>query len=54
MNATPDYAKTHSAELIAFLKGLDKAGKWITANMDEATQIVAKSLRMDDTRDRRR
>jgi ABC-type nitrate/sulfonate/bicarbonate transport system substrate-binding protein len=48
VNATPEYAKNHGEELVAFLKGLDEAGKWITGNMDEATQIVAKSLRMDD------
>jgi ABC-type nitrate/sulfonate/bicarbonate transport system substrate-binding protein len=48
VNATPEYARAHKQELVAFLKGLDQAGKWITANMDEATQIVAKSLRMDD------
>lgn len=48
VNTTPDYAKAHGAELIAFLKGLDQAGKWIPNNMDEATEIIAKSLRMDD------
>jgi ABC-type nitrate/sulfonate/bicarbonate transport system substrate-binding protein len=49
VNATAEYASTHKQELVAFLKGLDEAGKWITANLDEATQIVAKALRMDDT-----
>jgi ABC-type nitrate/sulfonate/bicarbonate transport system substrate-binding protein len=48
VNTTPDYVKTHGTELVAFLKGLDQAGKWISNNMDEATQIIAKSLRMDD------
>jgi len=42
------YAKDHAAELVAFLKGLDAAGKWIPSNVDEASQIAAKSLRMDD------
>jgi ABC-type nitrate/sulfonate/bicarbonate transport system substrate-binding protein len=42
------YAKDHPAELVAFLRGLDAAGKWIPGNVDEASQIVAKSLRMDD------
>jgi ABC-type nitrate/sulfonate/bicarbonate transport system substrate-binding protein len=42
------YAKDHPAELLAFLKGLDAAGKWIPGNVTEASQIVSKSLRMDD------
>ena len=42
------YAKDHPDELVAFLKGLDAAGKWIPDNIDEASQVVAKSLRMDD------
>jgi ABC-type nitrate/sulfonate/bicarbonate transport system substrate-binding protein len=48
VNTTQEYATTHREELVAFLKGLDEAGRWITGNMEEATQIVAKSLRMDD------
>jgi ABC-type nitrate/sulfonate/bicarbonate transport system substrate-binding protein len=48
VNTTTDYANAHRAELVAFLKGLDEAGKWIPNNTDEATQIIAKSLRMDD------
>ena len=44
----PQYAKDHPAELVAFLRGLDAAGKWIPDNLDEASQVVAKSLRMDD------
>jgi ABC-type nitrate/sulfonate/bicarbonate transport system substrate-binding protein len=42
------YAKDHPAELVAFLKGLDAAGKWIPKNVVEASEIIAKSLRMDD------
>ena len=48
VNTTPEYAKAHPAELNAFLKALDRAGRWIVENMDEATQLVGKSLRMDD------
>jgi ABC-type nitrate/sulfonate/bicarbonate transport system substrate-binding protein len=48
VNTMPEYAQTHAAEIVAFLKGLDQAGKWIPGNLDEAAQIVAKSLRMDD------
>jgi len=48
VSTTPDYAKTNPAELNAFLKALDKAGTWIAGNMDEATQLIGKSLRMDD------
>lgn len=43
-----EYAKEHASELVAFLKGLDAAGKWIPGNLDEASKIAAKSLRMDD------
>ena len=42
------YIKDHPAEVVAFLRGLDAAGKWIPDNVDEASQIVSKSLRMDD------
>jgi ABC-type nitrate/sulfonate/bicarbonate transport system substrate-binding protein len=48
VNTMPEYAKTHAAEIVAFLKGLDQAGKWIPGNLKEAAQIVAKSLRLDD------
>jgi len=48
VNTAPDYAKSHPAEIDAFLKALDRSGKWIVENMDEATQLIGKSLRMDD------
>ena len=48
VNTMPEYAKTHPEEIVAFLRGLDRAGKWIPDNSNEAAQIVAKSLRMDD------
>lgn len=48
VNATPEFAKSHPVELNAFLKALDRSGKWIVQNMDEATQLIGKSLRMDD------
>ena len=43
------YAKDHPREIVAFLKGLDAAGKWIPGNMVEASKIVAKSFGMDDS-----
>lgn len=43
------YASTHQAELVAFLKGLDAAGKWIPGHLDEATQSVSEALRTQDT-----
>jgi ABC-type nitrate/sulfonate/bicarbonate transport system substrate-binding protein len=48
VNTMPEYAKTHATEIVAFLRGLDQAGKWIPGNLNEAAQVVAKSLRMDD------
>lgn len=43
------YASTHQPELVAFLKGLDAAGKWIPGHLDEATQAVSQALRTTDT-----
>ena len=48
VNTTPEYAKSHPAEISAFLKALDQSGKWIAGNLAEATQLIGKSLRMDD------
>ena len=48
VTTTKDYAAAHPAELVAFLKRLDAAGKWIPQNLDEAAQVVATSLRIDD------
>jgi ABC-type nitrate/sulfonate/bicarbonate transport system substrate-binding protein len=48
VNAAPEYAKAHPSELVAFVKALDQAGKWIAGNIDDASQIIAKSIRMDD------
>jgi ABC-type nitrate/sulfonate/bicarbonate transport system substrate-binding protein len=45
-----DYAKGHEAELVAFVKGLDAAGKWITANLDEAATVVATAIRLEDVK----
>lgn len=42
------YAATHQAELVAFLKGLDAAGKWIPGHLDDATQAVSQALRTQD------
>lgn len=43
------YAAAHQAEVVAFLKGLDAAGKWIPGHLDEATQAVSQALRTTDT-----
>jgi len=43
------YAATHQAEVVAFLRGLDAAGKWIPGNLDEATESVSQALRTQDT-----
>jgi len=48
VTTTKAYAAAHPAELVAFLKGLSAAGKWITENVDEAAKLVAASLRIDD------
>jgi sulfonate transport system substrate-binding protein len=48
VTTTKAYAASHSAELVAFVRGLDAAGKWIAENLDEAAKVVAASLRIDD------
>jgi ABC-type nitrate/sulfonate/bicarbonate transport system substrate-binding protein len=48
VNTTPQFTKSHQAELVAFLRGLDKAGKWLQQNRQEATKLIAKNLGMDD------
>ncbi len=48
VTTTKDYAAKHPAELAAFLRGLDAAGKWIPQNLDEAAKIVAAQIRFDD------
>lgn len=45
-----EYAATHEAEIVAFLKGMDAAGKWITKNLDEAAKIIAAQIRLDDVK----
>jgi ABC-type nitrate/sulfonate/bicarbonate transport system substrate-binding protein len=50
VTTTKDYAANHGAELTAFLRGLDAAGKWITANLDEAAKLVAAQIRFDDVK----
>ena len=44
-----NYAATHQPEVVAFLKGLDAAGKWIPGHLDDATQAVSQALRTTDT-----
>lgn len=50
VTTSKDYAAKHEAELVAFLKGLDAAGKWIPNNLDEAAKIVAAQIRFDDVK----
>ncbi len=48
ITTSKEYAAAHPAELVAFLRGLDAAGKWIPNNLDEAAKIVAAQIRFDD------
>jgi len=50
ITTSKDYAATHGGELVAFLRGLDAAGKWIPNNLDEAARIVAAEIRFDDVK----
>ncbi len=50
VTTTREYANTHAPELVAFLRGLDAAGKWIPKNLDEAAKLVAAQIRLDDPR----
>ena len=46
-SATPDYAKTHQAELIAYVRALKAASVWCNQNREETAQIVAKHFNID-------
>jgi len=46
-NTTAAYAKSNPAELAAYIRGLNAASKWCTQNREEATQVVAKYLKLD-------
>ncbi|HSD99372.1 MAG TPA: ABC transporter substrate-binding protein [Burkholderiales bacterium] len=50
VTTTREYANSHAAEIGAFLRGLDAAGKWIPGNLDEAAKLVAAQIRLDDPR----
>lgn len=50
VSTSKQYAAAHGAELLAFLRGLDAAGRWIPANLDEAAKIVAAQIRFDDVK----
>lgn len=50
VSTSKDYAANHHAELLAFLRGMDAAGKWIPKNLDEAAKVVAKQIRFDDVK----
>lgn len=50
VSTSKEYAANHHAELMAFLRGLDAAGKWIPRNLDEAAKVVAAQIRFDDVK----
>ena len=50
VTTSKEYAANHHAELLAFLRGMDEAGKWIPANLDEAARVVAAQIRFDDVK----
>lgn len=50
VTTSKEYASTHEAELLAFLRGLDAAGRWIPKNLDEAARMVAAQIRFDDVK----
>ena len=50
VTVTKEYASSHEREILAFLRGLDAAGKWIPQNLDEAAKIVAAQIRLDDAK----
>jgi ABC-type nitrate/sulfonate/bicarbonate transport system substrate-binding protein len=50
ITTSKEYAADHEAELGAFLRGLDAAGKWIPDNLDEAAKTVAAQIRFDDVK----
>jgi len=42
------YAATHQPEVVAFIRGLRAAGKWMPAHLDDSAQAVAQALRATD------
>ena len=50
VTTSKEYAANHHGELVAFLRGMDEAGKWIPANLDEAARVVAAQIRFDDVK----
>lgn len=46
-STTAAYAKSNPAELQAYIRGMNAASKWITENRAEASQVVAKYLKLD-------
>lgn len=50
VTTSKEYAAAHEAEIVAFLKGMDAAGKWITKNLDEAAKSIAAQIRLDDVK----
>lgn len=50
VTVTKEFAASNEREIVAFLRGLDTAGKWIPKNLDEAAKIVAAQIRLDDVK----
>jgi len=48
VTTSKDYAGTHEAEIVAFIKGMRDAGAWIGENLEEASNIISKFLRVGD------
>jgi ABC-type nitrate/sulfonate/bicarbonate transport system substrate-binding protein len=46
-SATPEYARTNEAELVAYVRGLHAASLWCNQNREETAQIVAKHFKID-------
>lgn len=46
-SATPEFARTHEAELVAYARGLDAASAWCNRNREETAQIVGRHFKLD-------
>lgn len=46
-SATPEFAKSHEAELVAYVRGLNAASIWCNQNREETAQIVAKYFKLE-------
>jgi ABC-type nitrate/sulfonate/bicarbonate transport system substrate-binding protein len=46
-STTPEYARSHQAELTAYVRGLNAASTWCKQNREETAQIVARHFKLD-------